>query len=84
MAGTPKTGGARLTSVTAASLGDERPNYLGGSTAETIVSMAANQESKKAKSESVYGTNRTTSDVRSSVANGGKPDIAPTAQFGRE
>jgi hypothetical protein len=30
------------------------------------------------------GTNRTSSDVRSSVANGGKPDIAPTAQFGRD
>jgi hypothetical protein len=31
-----------------------------------------------------FGTNRTSGDVRSSVANGGKPDMARTAQFGRE
>jgi len=30
------------------------------------------------------GTNRTSSDVRYSVANGAQPDIARTAQFGRE
>ncbi len=30
------------------------------------------------------GTFRTTSDVRNSVANGGKPDIVRTAHFGRE
>jgi hypothetical protein len=30
------------------------------------------------------GTNRTTIDVRSSVANGGKPDTVPTAQFDRD
>jgi hypothetical protein len=29
----------------------------------------------------LLGTNRTTSDVRSSVANGGKPDLARIAQF---
>ena len=33
---------------------------------------------------SAFGTKRTSSDVRSSVANGGKPDMARTAQFGRE
>jgi len=33
---------------------------------------------------SAAGTNRTTSDVRSSVANGDKPDMARTAQFGRD
>jgi hypothetical protein len=33
--------------------------------------------------ESVSGTNRTSSDVRYSVAIGGKPDMAQTAQFGR-
>jgi hypothetical protein len=31
-----------------------------------------------------HGTKPTSSDVRSSVANGGKPDIAGIAQFGRE
>ena len=31
--------------------------------------------------ESAVGTNRTTSDVRSSVANGGKPDMVRTAHF---
>jgi hypothetical protein len=36
------------------------------------------------KSISVVGTNRTTSDVRNSVATGGKPDIAAKVQFGRE
>ena len=30
------------------------------------------------------GTKRTTSDVRNSVANGDKPDIARTAHFGRD
>jgi hypothetical protein len=30
------------------------------------------------------GTKRITSDVRNSVANGGKPDIVRTAQFGRQ
>jgi hypothetical protein len=30
------------------------------------------------------GTNRTSSDVRHSVAIGGRPDMAQTAQFGRE
>jgi hypothetical protein len=34
--------------------------------------------------ESASGTNRTSSDVRSSVAIGGKADVARTAQFGRE
>ena len=34
--------------------------------------------------ESEIGTNRTTIDGRSSVAIGGRPDIAPAAQFGRE
>jgi hypothetical protein len=34
--------------------------------------------------ESGCGTNRTSGDVRSSVADGGKPDIAGIAQFGRE
>ena len=33
---------------------------------------------------SLIGTNRTPSDVRSSVANGGKPDMTQTARFGRE
>jgi hypothetical protein len=32
---------------------------------------------------SAFGTKRTSSDVRNSVANGGKPDIVRTAQFGR-
>ena len=32
----------------------------------------------------VNGTNRTTNDVRSSIANGGKPDMARTAHFGRK
>jgi hypothetical protein len=36
------------------------------------------------KSTSGCGTNRTTSDVRSSVANGGRPDMARTDHFGRE
>jgi len=31
---------------------------------------------------SAFGTKRTTSDVRNSVANGGKPDIVRTAHFG--
>jgi hypothetical protein len=31
-----------------------------------------------------FGTNRTSSDVRSSVAIGGKADVARIAQFGRE
>ena len=33
---------------------------------------------------SVFGTNRTSSDVRYSVAIGRRPDMAQTAQFGRE
>jgi hypothetical protein len=33
---------------------------------------------------SAVGTNRTSSDVRYSVANGGKPDMARAAHFGRE
>jgi len=33
---------------------------------------------------SAYGTNLTTSDVRSSVAVEGKPDMAQRAQFSRE
>jgi hypothetical protein len=33
---------------------------------------------------SPVGTNRTTIDVRSSVANGSKPDMTPTAPFGRD
>ena len=32
---------------------------------------------------SEFGTNRTSSDVRYSVAIGGRPDMAQTAQFGR-
>jgi hypothetical protein len=34
--------------------------------------------------ESVTGTNRTSSNVRSSVAIGGKPDMARIVQFGRK
>ncbi len=34
--------------------------------------------------ESPVGTNRTTSDVRSSVANGAKPEMTRAAQFGRD
>jgi hypothetical protein len=33
---------------------------------------------------STHGTNRTSGDVRYSVAIGGRPDMAQTAQFGRE
>jgi hypothetical protein len=33
---------------------------------------------------SAVGTNRISSDVRYSVAIGGRPDMAQTAQFGRE
>ena len=33
---------------------------------------------------SAGGTNRASSDVRYSVALGGRPDMAQTAQFGRE
>jgi hypothetical protein len=33
---------------------------------------------------STHGTNRTTSDVRSSVANGSKSDMVRTAQFGQK
>jgi hypothetical protein len=32
----------------------------------------------------VGGTKRTSSDVRNSVATGGKPDMARNAQFGRD
>ena len=47
--------------------------------------MLQNVKKDLANSEpSTHGTNRTTSDVCRSVANGGKPDIARTGQFGRE
>ena len=37
-----------------------------------------------ARARSVPGTERTSDDVRYPVANGGKPDMARTAQFGSE
>ncbi len=57
----------------------QRPNtWLHRPMLQNVKKVLANPE------PSTHGTNRTTSDVRSSVAIGGKPDIAPTAQFGRE
>ena len=47
--------------------------------------MLQNVKKALANSEpSTHGTNRTSNDVRSSVANGSKPDIAQNAQFGCE
>ena len=47
--------------------------------------MLQNVKKALANSEpSTHGTNRTSSDVRSSVAIGGKADMARTAQFGRD
>jgi EpsD family peptidyl-prolyl cis-trans isomerase len=45
---------------------------------------SSNKDANAAVHESLVGTNRTTSKVRRSVAIGGKPDMARTAQFGRK
>ena len=57
----------------------KRPNtWLHRPILQSVKKALANPE------PSTHGTNRTSSNVRSSVANGGKPDMTRTAQFGRE
>jgi hypothetical protein len=46
--------------------------------------MNEGDDAIKRLATSAYGTNQTSSDVRCLVAIGGKPDVARTAQFGRE
>jgi hypothetical protein len=47
-------------------------------------SCARRRDDRIGWATSAFGTNRTNSDVRSSVAIGGRPDMAQRAQFGRE
>jgi hypothetical protein len=57
----------------------KRPNtWLHRPMLQNVKKALANTE------PSTHGTKRTSWHVRSMVANGGKPDIARKAQFGRE
>jgi hypothetical protein len=68
-----------------------RPDFTSSPLRWTIVIEAEKTTLRPDRAErprsptmTAVGTNRTSGDVRSSVANGGKPDIAGIAQFGRE